>query len=98
MKNKIILAFSLIFFILSCKKDTGTGGGQQSGGNTLIRIQEGTDADITNDTVYLISYNSSGKISQVLDSLYQDSLVATYDGSGNLSTVNDVGAFSLGNS
>lgn len=98
MKNKIVIILSLIFFIASCKKDTGTGGGQQSGGTTLFRIQEGTDPDIVNDTVYLISYNSSGKISQMLDSLYQDSLVATYDGSGNLSTVNDVGAFSLGNS
>jgi len=98
MKNKIFAALTLLFFIVSCKKDTGTSGGQQSGGNTLFRIQEGTDVDITNDTVYLISYNSSGKISQLLDSLYQDSLVATYDGSGNLSTVNDIGAFSLGSS
>ncbi len=96
MKTTIIITALTILFA-SCKKTGSSGGASQSKGN-FVRIFEGTDPNITNDTVYLISYNTSGKISQVLDSLYQDSLVATYDASGNLSTVNDIGAFSLGNS
>jgi hypothetical protein len=34
----------------------------------------------------------------LLDSLYQDSLVSTYNASGNLGTVNDIGSFGLGSS
>ncbi|HLK31165.1 MAG TPA: hypothetical protein VKT28_21475 [Puia sp.] len=83
---------SLILFA-ACKKDSSSGG--QQSGTTLTRIVEGTDPNLANDTVYLISYNS-GRISSVLDSLYQDSLVATYDASGRLTEVDDIGPYSLG--
>ncbi|HEX4371895.1 MAG TPA: hypothetical protein VHZ50_01195 [Puia sp.] len=97
MKTIIKIIIPCLIFLASCKKDSGGGGGSQSNGN-LVRIFEGTDADVNNDTVYLLTYNSSNQLITLLDSLYQDSLVATYDASGNLSTVNDVGAFGLGNS
>ena len=97
MKTIIKIIIPCIIFLYSCKKDSGSsGGGSQSKGN-LVRIFEGTDADINNDTVYLLTYNSSNQLVTLLDSLYQDSLVATYDASGNLSTVNDIGPFGLGN-
>src|ERR1700753_2328654 len=97
MKNlfKIIIP-SLVLFA-SCKKNNVTGGGGGQSGTSMVRIQEGTDTDITNDTVYLLRYNSSAQLTVLLDSLYQDSLVATYT-SGKLTAVNDVGAFSLGSS
>jgi hypothetical protein len=97
MKTIIKIIIPFLIFLSSCKKDSGGGGGSQSNGN-LVRIFEGTDANINNDTVYLLTYNSSSQLITLLDSLYQDSLVATYDASGNLSTVNDIGAFALGSS
>ena len=95
MKTIFKIIIPCLIFLYSCKKDNGSGGGSQSNGN-LVRIFEGTDVDINNDTVYLLTYNSSNQLVTLLDSLYQDSLVATYDASGNLSTVNDIGAFGLG--
>jgi hypothetical protein len=97
MKTIIKIIIPCIIFLYSCKKDNGGAGGSQSNGN-LVRIFEGTDANINNDTVYLLTYNSSNQLITLLDSLYQDSLVATYNTSGSLSTVNDIGAFGLGSS
>lgn len=97
MKNLISLILLSLILFAACKKSSVGGGGGNQPGNALIRIQEGVDANITNDTVYLLTYNSSGQLTVLLDSLYQDSLVATYSG-GKLTAVNDVGAFSLGNS
>jgi hypothetical protein len=96
VKTIVKIIIPCLIFLYSCKKDNG-GGRSQSNGN-LVRVFEGTDADINNDTVYLLTYNSSNQIITLLDSLYQDSLVATYNASGNLSAVNDIGSFGLGSS
>jgi hypothetical protein len=95
-KNLYALAALLLLFS-ACKKESNSGGGSQGSGS-LIRVQEGTDPNIANDTVYLLSYNAEKKISVFLDSLYQDSLVASYDASGNLIEVDDNGSNGLGSS
>lgn len=90
MKSKLALVVFVIVLIafISCKKDNGSGGGPSSNSN-LVRIQQGVDPDITNDTVYLISYDGSKKITSIVDSLFNDTLTATYDASGNLAAVNE---------
>jgi hypothetical protein len=98
MKNYLSAVIALLILFSSCKKNTNSGTGGQTGTGILTRIQEGTDPNISNDTVYLLSYNSLNKISVILDSLYQDSLVATYDASGNLIEVDDNGTYGLGSS
>jgi len=52
-----------------------------SGGGKLVRIQQGIDPDITMDTVLLISYDGSQRITQIVDSLYTDTIKVTYDAS-----------------
>jgi YD repeat-containing protein len=88
------LAFSLALFA-SCKKDSSST--PPPGGSTgLVRIVQGTDPDLTNDTVYNISYNQSGKINILVDSINNhDTLVATYDGNGNLTAVTDKGDYPI---
>ena len=54
------------------------------GNQKLFRIQQGVDPDLSNDTVYLISYDASGKIKNIVDSLSQDTITATYDAAGKL--------------
>jgi hypothetical protein len=98
MKTIIKIIIPCIIFLSSCKKDNGSGGGGSQSNGNLVRIFQGTDPNINNDTVYLLTYNSSNQLTVLYDSLYQDSLVATYDGSGRLSTVSDIGPFGLGSS
>jgi hypothetical protein len=98
MKTIIKIIIPCLIFLSSCKKDNGGGGGGSQSNGNLVRIFEGTDANINNDTVYLLTYNSSNQLITLFDSLYQDSLVATYNASGSLSTVNDIGPFGLGGS
>ena len=90
MKSKLLLSLFIIVFIsfTACKKDSGSGSGPSSNSN-LVRIQQGTDPDITNDTVYLLSYDGSKRITTIVDSLFNDTLTATYDASGNLVAVNE---------
>jgi hypothetical protein len=89
-RMKFLIAASSILVLLSasCKKHNDSSNPGTTSG-TLVRIQQGTDADITNDTVYLIKYNSANKIASIVDSLNLDTLTATYDAtSGKLSSVN----------
>jgi hypothetical protein len=97
MKKSLHALAALLLLFSACKKDSNPGGGSQASG-TLIRIQEGTDPNIVNDTVYLLSCNAQKKITVILDSLYQDSLLASYDASGNLIEVDDNGTYGLGSS
>src|SRR5258708_29539768 len=86
-----LLTFFL-FCMIACKKNNGGGGGNNTGntsGGLLIRIQQGTDRDLTIDTIYRITYNSSGKISTLADSLLKDTLTANYDVTGNLTKILD---------
>ncbi len=55
----------------------------------IVRIQQGTDPDLANDSVYKISYTTTGKIKALLDSINQDSLIAGYDASGHLTSITD---------
>lgn len=84
------LALSLLL-VFSCKKNNSSPSTPTTGsGSTLVRIQQGIDPDITNDSIYLIKYNASKKISSIIDSLNQDTLTAAYDAtSGALSAVTE---------
>jgi hypothetical protein len=94
MKFLFQISIPLFLCLGACTKEKNN---VQQAGTNLSRIVEGTDPDITKDTVYLISYNSSNNISVILDSMKQDSLVASYDALGNLTAINNIGSFSLGN-
>jgi YD repeat-containing protein len=85
---KSCLALSLLL-VFSCKKSNNSAQNNTSG-SSLVRIQQGVDPNITNDSVYLIKYNTSKKIASITDSLNQDTLTAAYDaGTGKLSTVTE---------
>ena len=98
MRTILISTLILSFFVFtSCQKDltfdnvdntnttpipppTSTPPGNQK----LFRIQQGVNPDLTDDTIWHISYNAAGKIRTIVDSLAQDTLVANYDASGRL--------------
>jgi YD repeat-containing protein len=82
----------LALILISCQKEisseteqtnTDTGNNSNTGTN-FIRIQQGTNPDISKDTVWLISYTSTKKISKIIDSLYSDTTIALYDASDKL--------------
>ena len=92
----LLVAFSFVFISLnSCQKEVegdivggGGGTGQPPPSNTrLYRIQEGTDPNLDNDTIWIINYTADGKMHSITDSLYADSNVATYDASGRITEV-----------
>jgi YD repeat-containing protein len=88
----VVLAIALF---TACKKSSSSTSTSTKAGS-LVRIVQGIDPDITNDTVYNISYNQSGKVSILVDSLNSnDTLVATYDANGNLTAVTDKGAYPI---
>jgi YD repeat-containing protein len=93
MKNlRISGAFVLaITLSTSCKKSTSSTPPNNSTGS-LVRIQQGVDPNLANDTVYNITYNTAKNISVLVDSVNgNDSLVATYDANNNLTAVTDKG-------
>src|SRR5258707_55698 len=55
----------------------------------LARIQQGIDADLSKDTVYRLTWKDSLRISILVDSLKNDTLVATYDDAGYLTAITD---------
>jgi hypothetical protein len=57
----------------------------------LARIQQGTDADLSKDTVYRLTWKDSLRISILVDSIKNDTLVATYDDAGYLTAITDKG-------
>jgi hypothetical protein len=87
----------MIVVIASCSKERsielggdpppgpGPGtGGNPVGGTEILRIQQGIDPDITNDTVHLLSYTATKKISKIVDSLGADTMRAEYDAADRL--------------
>jgi hypothetical protein len=83
-----LTGLAILCLIVSCKKSSTTP--NTPSGSNLVRIQEGIDPDITNDTVYLVRYNSSGQITSINDSLNVDSLTASYDANNNLTNWHDL--------
>lgn len=51
----------------------------------LVKIRQGVDP--ATDTVYLISYNNENKITAITDSTYGESLTATYNAQGYLTSI-----------
>ena len=90
MKNALFFFASALMLITawSCKKENNSPNPNPASGVSLVRIQQGTDADLTNDTVYLIGYDGSSRIVSIKDSVNADSLAVTYDASGNPVTLN----------
>ena len=89
MKTRLLsfLIASLILGLVSCKKDKAPD--PINPDSKLVRIQQGVDPDLYNDTVYLLSYNPSGKVVGIMDSIYQYGLSASYDASGRLEGATD---------
>jgi len=58
----------------------------------LTRIQEGIDPDLSKDTVYHLVWKDSLRISMLVDSIKNDTLVAAYNEAGYLTAVTDKGA------
>ena len=58
----------------------------------LARIQQGIDADLSKDTVYKLTWKDAKRISLLVDSIKNDTLVATYDDGGKLTAITDKGA------
>lgn len=91
MKWLKLSAFLLFLASLaaSCQKeingdDENGGDGGSSTPGKLVRIHQGLDPLTDDDTVYLISYNAAGRISKVIDSMYEDTMTAHYDASGRI--------------
>lgn len=97
--NTVILFTFFVFALIACQKEVSEeigdipsggnpGGGNQSGG-LLVRLQQGIDPDIYNDTVRNVFYNADKKISKIVDSLNEDSVVCTYNAAGKLASITD---------
>jgi hypothetical protein len=89
---KISVAFILAIVVLSACNKSNNSNPNPSGGGKLVRIFQGTDPDILNDTVNLITYDQAGRIQNVVDSINLDTLAGTYDANGNLASVTGSGA------
>ena len=90
MKTNLLsffIAATLIGFASCKKEDSPTSPGNPN--SKLVRIQQGIDADLSNDTVILVNYNSAGKISSLIDSIYGYIVTASYDETGKLQSIND---------
>jgi len=57
----------------------------------LARIQQGIDADLSKDTIYRLTWKDSLRISILVDSIKNDTLVAAYDDGGYLTAITDKG-------
>ena len=78
-----LAALTILVPNVSCKKSS-SGPNNSGSGAKLVRIQQGVDPNIANDSVYLITYNTAGLITAVIDSLNKDTLATSYDGNNNL--------------
>lgn len=75
----------VVSIVVSCKKDSNEGGSTPTG--KLARIHQGQDPLTDDDTVYLLSYNASGKLHKLIDSMYEDTMTATYDAAGRIERI-----------
>src|SRR5450631_415046 len=92
----LCLAAALLFTITSCKKDNNSANNpnNSSSSKNPVRIQQGIDPDLTNDTVYLISYVDTNHITSIIDSVNNDTLTITTTANGSPLTVNETYGFS----
>ncbi|HMH24799.1 MAG TPA: hypothetical protein VK563_23650 [Puia sp.] len=91
---RLLIPVTLVF--AACTKEKSMESGTRPSQGQLVRIQQGADPDLSNDTVYLISYNPSGQIVSLTDSINHDTLVASYDGSGNITTIAEHASYGPG--
>ncbi|HVW58597.1 MAG TPA: hypothetical protein VHC48_01130 [Puia sp.] len=104
MKNQCTLMVLLIAVscTIACKKSNVVKPPDEPGPDTtsvplppkpvyLTRIQQGTDPDLSKDTVYKLTWKDSLRISMLVDSIKNDTLVAAYDDGGYLLTITDKG-------
>ncbi|HZE83751.1 MAG TPA: RHS repeat domain-containing protein [Puia sp.] len=92
----IIVLVSLAF--AACQKEKSREGGRPLSRGQLVRIQQGTDPDLSNDTVHLITYDQSGRITALIDSSNLDTLVPAYDDSGRIASILERSPFPSGSS
>src|SRR5882762_6605025 len=88
----MILMIPVMLILSACSKDKSRENGltppqQQKG--LLVRIQQGIDPNLANDTIFLISYKPSGEINALVDSINRDTLVPSYDASGNITSITE---------
>lgn len=78
----------LFFLLVSCQKEISSepGTDPQNPANEvkLVRIQQGNDPNLANDTIWRINYNTAGRISSIVDSIFGDSLAGIYNAAGRL--------------
>src|SRR5262249_53917511 len=84
-RTLMIICASISFIFSACEKDGDEDTTSPKG--QLVRIQQGTDPDIWNDTVFLVRYNEKDQVSRIVDSLYQDSVSFEYDPAGRLTNI-----------
>ena len=94
MKTSLFSLLTVVTVIgfVSCKKETDPPPPPPpppDPTSRLVRIQQGIDADLSNDTVYLLSYNQAGTISSLIDSVNGYLLTATYDTAGRLEDISE---------
>jgi hypothetical protein len=91
-----ILSCFFYFFVLislcSCSKNHDAGPGSPSddsttAGTQLYRIFQGVSSDINEDTVWLVNYNDSGRISSLFDSSHNRTMTPSYNDKGQLELV-----------
>jgi len=90
MKTSRILLFSVALLLFySCKKDNGQKNDGPTISGLLVRIQQGTDPNIANDTVYHVTYNSLNRITAIIDSISHNTFTAFYDSAGQLAGITE---------
>jgi len=96
MKNRLLLISCIVSLVIiaSCKKENNSSNSNPGNTAKLVRIEQGTDQNMANDTVYLISYADSSRISSIVDSVNQDTLLITTDAGGNPLTVTETYGYS----
>ena len=87
--NCLLVISVLVVAGASCKKSSGSANNGGSQGSNLVRIQQGVDPTIANDSVYLLKYDSKNRLNIIIDSLNQDTLTATYNGTGQLTAIQE---------
>lgn len=104
LRTLIMLVLAMAYFA-ACKKSNSPSNKPPdkpgSGVDTIVpppkpiflaRIQQGIDADLSKDTIYRLTWKDDKRISMLVDSIKNDTLVATYDDAGNLTAITDKGA------
>lgn len=94
MKRKLLLmALVLVLFSIgSCRKEFSidqptTGTPSTTAKGLMVRIQQGTDPDLSKDTVHLLQYDNQNRLVSIIDSSYKDTITGTYNSLGQLVNV-----------